>query len=197
MRYNLSQGTVLQLRLTWKHPQEIRAHRAWARGMTSPPVGISRANQSWRTAIISEWERESTRYCARWSNMTTSCGGVNGKKNKQGSQTSAPRFTLCGLRKWATLMSICTYDFYCSKQDPPPPLPGNHNTPNNAWLCEEGKKNKPKWIKSRFRACGAPQDEGTSCLMNVSVSDMWPEHVVVSWMDTMIRRWFLFSACCC
>ena len=42
--------------------------------------------------------REWTCYCVIRGNMKMSCGGENGKKNKQGSQTSAPGFTLCGLR---------------------------------------------------------------------------------------------------
>ena len=121
--------------------KKIRAHPAWARDTTSHPVELAGRMKGLYSRHI--WMTESTCHCATWGNMTTSCGGVNGKKNKQGSQTPAPRFTLCGLRKWATLMSICTYDFYCSKQDPPPLLlPGNHNTPNNARLCEGGLKNK-------------------------------------------------------
>lgn len=109
-------------------------------------------------SIISEWESSCS--CVMWGNMTTSCGGVNGKKNKQESQSYPVRFA-----KRVTLMSICTYDFTTASQSPHCSYRELTAHQDNARLCV--------WTRENASTVdGEPQDEGTSFFLNVSVSDV-------------------------
>lgn len=98
----------------------------------------------------------STLYCIIWDNLTTSCGEVNRKKNKQTDFCS--RIYTVWFGKWVTLMSICTYDFTAVSKSPHCSYQEITAQWDNAWLCV--CVCMCVWIQENAKtvgACGAPE----------------------------------------